>query len=202
MRIGLIGPSDGNAALLREAAEFLLGDCEVDEAVYLGSDDTASIVVDGWAQEVMAGPANEEAFLAEAADLAIRGQASAIEALLKRDHELRRLSALRCLPPAPARAVEVFDDKVVLFIHDKSLLDEDDIANAFLVVYGRSKQSAINRFGPRTFFTPGPLNRGRVALIEREPDGSLALAMFDPTTGEPSGRETLVARSPRFVVQS
>ena len=99
-------------------------------------------------------------------------------------------------------AVEVCDEKVVLFVHDKAHLDEEDIANAFLVVYGRSKALALNRFGPRSFFTPGPLSGKRVAVLEREPDGTLALAMFNPETGEPAGHETLVTRRSRVVVQS
>ena len=44
MRIGLLGPADGDEALLREAAEFLLGDCEVDSAVYLGGDEALDAV--------------------------------------------------------------------------------------------------------------------------------------------------------------
>ncbi len=202
MRIGLLGPADGNKELLREAADFLLGDCAVDQAVYLGHDDTARRVVDAWAEQVMGGEASEDAFLREARRVALAGTADDIKTLLARDHEVRRLAALRCLPPPPARAVEVCDEKVVLFVHDKAHLDEEDIANAFLVVYGRSKALALNRFGPRSFFTPGPLSGKRVAVLEREPDGTLALAMFNPETGEPAGHETLVTRRSRVVVQS
>jgi hypothetical protein len=202
MRIGLIGPADDNSELLREAAEFLLGDCGVDQAVYLGHDDTARNVVENWAAEVMGGEASEAAFLNEAVKLATSGDAKEIEALLDRDQEVRRLSQLRCLPPPPARAVEVIDDKVVLLVHDKGQLDEDDIANAFLVVYGRSRASAINRFGPRAFFTPGPLKAGRVAVLEREDDGSLAIALYNPQTGEPVGREVLATQRSRLVVLS
>ena len=202
MRIGLVGPAEDNPELLREAAEFLLGDCEVDEAIYLGTDDNVKRVVDAWATEIMGGPATEEAFLREALRVSTEGDANAIAALLDRDIEVRRLNALRCLPPPPARAVEVFDDKVVLFVHDKALLDEEDIANAFLVVYGRGKQLALNRFGPRTFFTPGPLKAGRVAVIEREADGGLAIAQFNPVTGEPTGRERLFTRGSRLVVHT
>lgn len=202
MRIGLLGPADGDTDLLREAAEFLLGDCGVDEAVYLGNDDTAEKVAGTWAEQVMGGPATENAFLTEAARLALHGESGAIDELLSKDEELRRLSAIRCLPPPPARAVEVIDERVVLFVNDKALLDEEDIANAFLIVYGRAKETALNRFGPRTFFTPGPLRAGRVAMLEREADGSMALAQFDPATGEPAGREELVGRGVRLVVQS
>ncbi len=204
MRIGLLGPADGNLTLLREAAEFLLRDYGVDQAVYLGPNDgSVEQVVEQWAQQVMGRRgAGENAFLDEAARLALSGDAASIRALLARDEEVRRLSALRCLPPPPARAVEVFDDKVVLFVHEKSLLDEEDIANAFLVVYGRSKACALNRFGPRTFFTPGPLKAGRIAVLEPESEGSLAIAQFNPQTGEPAGRDTLLSRQARLVVQS
>jgi len=202
MRLGLIGPADGDIKLLREAAEFLLGDCGVDQATYLGIDKTIRHVVDAWSVEIMGGAAGEDAFLRAAAEIALTGDATGITTLLKRDQDVRRLSALRCLPPPPARAVEVLDDKVMLFVHDKALLDEEDIANAFLVVYGRGKQLALNRFGPRTFFTPGPLKAGRVAVIEREKDGSLAIAQFNPQTGEPTGRETLFARGSHLVVHT
>lgn len=200
MRIGLVGPADGDGALLREAAEFLLGDCGVDQALYLGSEQTLRGVMDSWASQVVQGVASEARFLDEALELALGGAPAHIDALLARDSELRRLSALRCLPPAPARAIELVDDKVVLLVHDKATLDQDDIANAFLIVYGRSKQSALHRFGPRAFFTPGPLKLGRVALLEREGESHLAIAQFNPHTGEPHGRDVLQGRRARVVV--
>jgi hypothetical protein len=200
MRIGLVGPSEEDPKLLREAGEFLLGDCGVEQAIYLGSSTTLEGVLEGWSREVMQGAATEAHFLEQAVELALGAEPRAIDALLARDRERRRLSALRCVPASPARAVELFDDKVVLLVHDKALLDQEDIANAFLIVYGRSKQSALHRFGPRTFFTPGPLRLGRVAVLEREPDGHLAIALFDPRTGEPRGRETVHVRRSRLVV--
>lgn len=200
MRIGLVGPSEEDPPLLREAAEFLLGDCGVEQAVYLGHEATARAVVTSWANEIMRGPASEERFLSQALEVALDGDARAIDALLARDREVHRLEALRCLPPPPARAVELLDDKVLLFVHDKALLDQEDIANAFLIVYGRSKRGALHRFGPRTFFTPGPLRYGRVAVLERERDGHLAIAQFDPRTGEPHGREVVQVRRSRMVV--
>lgn len=201
MRIGLVGPAE-DSALLRDAAEFLLGDCGVDQAVYLGAEQTLRDVVGSWATQVGQGVDSEAGFLAEAAQVALLRDAAALEALLDRDRALRRLHALRCLPSTPACAIELVDDKVVLFVHDKALLGPEDIANAFLIVYGRSKQSALHRFGPRTFFTPGPLELGRVALIEREGDGHLAIAQYDPRTGQPHGRDILQVRHSRVVVTS
>ena len=200
MRIGLVGPAEEDPALLREAGEFLLGDCGVEQAFYLGRAATLQAVLDSWGAEVMRGAATEQRFLEQALELALGNEISAIDALLKRDKERARLGALSALPEPPGRAVELFDDKVVLFVHDKAHLDEDDIANAFVIVYGRSKQSALHRFGPRTFFTPGPLRLGRVAVLERGPDGQLVIAQFDPHTGEPRGRDVVSMRRSRLVV--
>lgn len=199
MRIGLLGPAEDEPALLREATEFLLGDCGADQTIYLGTAATLQQVVQQWSLELRGGR-DGRPFLEEAAELALTGDSAAIDAMLARDRELMRLTSLRALPSAPGRAIELFDDKVVLFVHDKAVLDEEDIANAFLIVYGRSRQVAMHRFGPRTFFTPGPLKAGCVALIERESDGSVAIAQFDPHTGEPRGRGIVPVRRSRLVV--
>lgn len=200
MRIGLIGPAEDDPALVREAAEFLLGDCGADHAIYLGTSDTLGQAVDAWTRELTRGTASAREFLDEALELALSGSPRSLRELLERDRQLKRLEALRAVPSAPARAIELFDDKVVLFVHDKAQLEPEDIANAFLIVYGRSKNVAMHRFGPRTFFTPGPLKHGSVALIEREADGNIAIAQFDPRTGEPRGRELVPIRRSRLVV--
>jgi hypothetical protein len=200
MRIGLVGPAEEDPSLLRVAGEFLLGDCGVEQAIYLGLPPTLDGVLDDWGRQVMLGSASEARFLEQAVELALGHDSKALDALLERDRERQRLAALRCVPASPARAVELFDDKVVLLVHDKAMLDQEDIANAFLIVYGRSKGAALHRFGPRTFFTPGPLRLGRVAILEREPEGYLAIAQFDPRTGEPYGREAVHVRRSRMVV--
>jgi hypothetical protein len=200
MRIGLLGPAEEEPALIKEAAEFLLGDCGADQTIYLGAAGTLQHVVRAWSLELRGGVDSGRSFYEEAAELALTGGSSAIDALLERDRELKRLATLRALPTAPGRSIELFDDKVVLFVHDKAVLDQEDIANAFLIVYGRSRQVAMHRFGPRTFFTPGPLKGGAVALIERELDGSVAIAQFDPHTGEPRGRDIVPVRRTRMIV--
>lgn len=200
MRIGLIGPAEDEPTLLREAAEFLLNQVEVDQVVYLGAPATLRRVTEAWAQQVMQGPATFERFLDEAAKLALSADSQALDGLLARERERERLRALRGLPLPPARTVELFDDKVVLLVHDKAMLDQEDIANALLIVYGRSKQVGFHRFGPRAFFTPGPLKHGRVAVLEPETDGQLAIAQFDPRTSAPLGREIVQARRGRVVV--
>jgi hypothetical protein len=201
MRIGLLGPADGEVALVRRAAEFLLRS-PVDQVVYLGADDAAERAVAAWSAELMGFEPTTDAFLSHAFRLSQQGSAEQIQEFLKHDEQVRQLSALRCLPRAPARAVELFEDKVVLFVHDKAQLDAEDIANAFLVVYGRSKTVALNHFGPRTFFSPGPLKAGQVAVIERQRDGNLAIAQLNPESGESLGRTTLQTHHAKMVVLS
>jgi len=202
MRIGLLGPADGDAALVRQAAEFLLGKGFVEQVVYLGADDSAEVAGAAWALELMGFAATYENFLEHAFDLALGGTPQQIDELLERDQKLRCVAGLRCLPRAPARAVELFEDKVVLFVHDKAQLDAEDIANSFLVVYGRSKGVALNHFGPRTFFSPGPLKAGQVAVIERQRDGNLAIAQLSLQSGDVIGRTTLETRRAKMVVLS
>jgi len=199
MRIGLLGPAGGEHVALREAAEFLVADLEVDRTIYLGEDDAIErLVREG--SEVLRGPRGaREAFLERAAQLAASGEAGQIEALLRADAELRRLGSIQRLPPPPARAVEMLEDRIVLIVHDKSNLDEEDIVNAQVIVYGRSKEMLLKRFGARYFFTPGPLSGQKVGVLELEADGSLTIAAYAPS-GAPLWREALQAKGTKLSV--
>jgi hypothetical protein len=198
MRIGLLGPTDDEDAF-REAVTFLLTDAEADRVIFLGEGEMAQRAIDGWAQE-LAGDDPEESFLERAAALAIGGRPDELEALLARDAEVARLGAIRKLPPPPARAVEMLDDRLVLFVHDKSVLDEEDIANANIIVYGKASESDLRRFGRRVFFTPGPLRGGRVGLLEAADDG-VTLGLYD-LAGVPIWRESLAQLGTKVMVSS
>lgn len=207
MRIGLIGPAGSrngtrNGAAekdLRKALEFLLVDADVQQAIYFGVDDSIDAVVGNWAGEIMGGEASEDAFLTRAAAAAISGTPEAIATLLNADLFARRLSLVRKLPLAPARAIEMLDKWIVLGVHDKSVLEEEDIANADVIVYGKSEAAHIKRFGPRAFFTPGPLSAGHVGMLELTPGGELEISVFD-LSGTPISSETLQSRSAKLVV--
>jgi hypothetical protein len=202
MRIGLLGPAEGDSALVRKAAECALDKLGAEQVVYLGADDAAREAARVWSGELLQSAPGEEAFLERAFKLCAGGSAAELQELLRRDRESRRLSALRSLPAAPARAVEMFEDKIVLFVHDKAQLDAEDIANAYLVVYGRSKSVALNHFGPRTFFSPGPLKTGQMAYLERHGDSGVAVVQLDLSSGEVLGRTPLSAGRSKMVVLS
>jgi len=200
MRIGLLGPADGDEQALREAVEFVLGDVEVDQAIYLGADDdTIGRVIRAWAREIIGSDPTEDVFLNRAVQLAVAGTPEEIEELLGAEASLRRLSTIRKLPPPPARAVEMLADRFILAVHDKSVLDEEDIANANLIIYGRSEEAQLKRFGPRYFLTPGPLRDGKVAVLDVEDDGQISIALFD-TSGIPVWREKMARRTSKVNV--
>lgn len=199
MRIGFVGPAEGDEATLRVAAEFLVGAAEVDQLVYLGEDDAAERLVRTWAKEILGDVSGEDDFLERAAALARSGSAEAIERLLAADERVERLACIRTLPPPPARAIEMIEDRILLVVHDKGILDEEDIANANVIVYGKSTEPLLRRFGPRYFFTPGPLSGQRVGMLELEADGQVVVALFEPT-GTPVWREPLQGRTAKVSV--
>lgn len=200
MRIGLLGPAGGDLVALRDGAEFLLGDAAADQVIYLGDDEeTLREVTRDWAREIFGAEPDPEAFLERAVELAIGGTPEQIEELLEAESSLRRLSAIRKLPPPPARAVELLADRILLAVYDKSVLDEEDIANAALIVYGKGKEAEIRRFGSRYFLTPGPAAEGRVALVEVEDDGGVSIALYE-TSGLPVWREKMARRTSKMSV--
>ncbi len=199
MRIGLLGPAFGDEDALREAVEFLLGDAGVDQAIYLGEDGAIERVMAAWAREIFGGEPGEAAFLERAVQLANAGTPEQIEQLLSAEASLRRLRAIRKLPPSPARAVEMIADRILIAVHDKSILDEEDIANAALIVYGKSDAAEVRRFGTRYFLTPGPASEGRVAVVEVEDDGGVSLALFE-TSGLPVWRERMARKTSKVSV--
>lgn len=202
MRIGLLGPAHGDGEALREAVEFLIGDVGVEQAIYLGDDAGAfDALLAEWALEVFGETPSPEIFLARAAGLAADGSPTEIRALLERDEWHRNLGRVHKLPPAPTRAIEMLADRIIIAVHDKSVLDEEDIANASLIVYGLADEAALKRFGTRYFLTPGPLTTGRVAVLETESEGNVSIALFE-TSGVPVWRQTMARPSGKMSIVS
>ena len=193
-RIGLIGPAQAEPALSR-ALELLLGDPAVRQVIYLGADEAPHELVAEWARKGL----GEQDFLRNGVDLACEGSADQIAALLSEERQVSRLQRIRALPPPPARAIEMMDRFLVLAVHDKAVLDEDDIANAHVIVYGRADEPAFSRFGPRCFFTPGPLSGGHVGCLELLQEGLLEVRLLD-LDGAVRMREPLQSGGGKFVV--
>lgn len=170
--IGVVGPAGANHKQLERALSLLLEDEDTRFVVYLGHDGAASAVVSAW-PPVHDGI--EASFLDRAFEAALAGSPEAIRALLNEDAAGRRQERVRCLPEPPARAVEMLDRWIVMAVHDKALLDKDDIASAHLLLYGKADGPEFHSFGTRSFFTPGRLAAGRVGRLALQPNGDLGV---------------------------
>ena len=191
-RIGFVGPT-GDLDALRSALEFLLLS-DVVNAIYLGDASEVEEVVAAWAEDLGA-----ETFLSRAAELAVSGSANEIQDLLTADQAVQQLSRVRGLPPPPSRAIEMMEDRIILVVHNKDALDEEDIANANVIVSGAEPEAYLRRFGARYFFSPGPLSAGHVGFLERDDEGVVVASVFTPR-GEEVWREALVGRANRVSV--
>lgn len=188
MKLGLIGPAE-DMSKLGDAIEFLLGEAEVDAIVYLGLDPAIEHVAQAWAAETSGSKFTERDFLEEVAAQAPQGNASAIDTLLAIDRTMEQLARIQRVPEAPARAIELLGDRFITLVWDKAVLAEEDIANSFVVAFGKSDRLLLKRFGPRIFFSPGPLDADRLAVLEADDDG-IVLSIFS-ASGVPISREML-----------
>ena len=197
MRIGLLGPTEDEEAL-REATSFLLGDAEAEQVIFLGDAAFLEGAIARWAVDL--GLGGDTSFLDRALAAALSENTRALDEFLTADLYARRLLDVRRLPDSPARAVEFLDDRIVLFVRDKSVLDEEDIANANLIVYASASESQLHKFGRRAFFSPGPLSAGRVGVIESSEEG-FSVAVYD-VSGMPILRESLANAVTKVMVSN
>lgn len=174
--VGVVGPAGASHKQLRRAFSLFVEDPDVRFVVYLGHDGAASAVVSGWSDAT--GMADSR-FLEQAFAVAQSGSADDITRLLQQEAAGQRLERIRCLPAPPVRAIEMLDRWILLAVHDKAILDKDDVANAHLILHGNSDAQGFHRFGPRSFFTPGPLAAGRVGRLSLMDSGDLAVQTLD-----------------------
>ena len=197
MRIGIIGSAPDSEHELHQAIELFLADPLLKQILYLGEDDAISRAVGQFSHETL----SEEGFLARAVGLACHGSPDEIDEILEADRQAQRVSLLRCLPPKPACAIEMLEKWIILGVHDKATLDEDDVANAHVILYGEATEANIKRFGPRSFLTPGPLSGGLVGSLYLRADGALDLALLD-LQGNIVVSESVSAAFAKLVVSS
>ena len=198
MRLALLGPADGNVSALARGAAAALDKLDADRVVYLGVDDGMDRVASAWAALLGASPP----LTARAAAL-LDADATTIRAELEREHARRRLGRLCSLAGPKARSVELMQDRLVLLVDDKAVLDEEDLLPASVIVFGRGDPT-FRRVGSRVFLCPGiPGTRNGGLLILDEGGGASGLvAMQYDLDGNQVARELLdTSRSTRMRVQ-
>lgn len=180
MRLGLIGPANGELAALARAAEFLLNGARVTRAIYLGADEALEETVGLWAESLVGPDPSDEGIWRRAFPLAASGTVEQIDAFLRGERARLRLRSLERLPPEELRTVEMFGDRVSVLIHDKALLDEEDILSATFLIYGRSEAPLMRRIGPRWFLTPGPVaSAGGGSMVLDDSTAELVATLYD-----------------------
>ncbi len=180
MRLGLLGPSEGNIEALARGAEYLLNVAKVERAIYLGDDDSLESAVVNWAMRLVGHDPTDEGAWERAAELGLNGTPKEIDWFVRAQRARLRLRALESLPGGGSRTIEMIGDRVAILTYDKALLDEEDIYAANLLVYGKSDAPLIRRIGARWFVTPGPVTQpgGGLGIID-ELDGGIVATIYD-----------------------
>lgn len=182
MRFGVLGPANGDLAALEEGASLLLFEHQAEEVIYLGPDDALDRLVLEWVERLVGTDPSQDGIWERAARRCSSARYEEIDRFLAAERQRERLKALKCLPAASARTVEIFDGRVAVFLHDKALLDEEDILPASLLVFGKSPHALVRQVGSRTFISPGEMVRGKsgVSLFSDDPNGDLNVSLFEP----------------------
>ncbi len=180
MRLGLIGPANGDLAGLARTAEFLLNGARVSRAIYLGDDDALEETVGLWAESLVGADPSDAGVYERAFDVVATGTPERIDTFLRGERARLRLKALERLSPVELRSVEMFGDRVAVLIHDKAMLDEEDIFSASFLIYGKSDSPLIRKIGPRWFLSPGPVDQaGGGAIVLDDSVDPIAATLYD-----------------------
>ncbi|MFW2388029.1 MAG: hypothetical protein ACN4G0_06820 [Polyangiales bacterium] len=195
MRLGFIGPAKSDVAALERAAKLLVCDLEVDTLIYLADDEALHAFTAKHEPGVSDVPIDQQV-----AQVAASGTPDEIEGVLRKLRGARYLGKLRVAPPSPTRAMEMVDDRIALIVRNKSTIGEEDVINSNIVVFGDAKELMFKRFGPRCFFSPGPLEAGHLGLLDdKSESGGVALQAFG-LDGEIVWSEPIQGRGAKVMV--
>ena len=173
MRLGILGPSYDDLIGLARAAQFLLDEAHAEKIIYLSDDGAMERVVVSWARELVGPNPSGEALFKRAAARCARATPDEIDRFVEAERARIRLSVYFSLPSAESRTIEILDGRVVLFVYDKAMLDEEDIAAAQILVFGKARGPLIKKVGARVFVTPGAIGapEGGSALLDDGAEG-------------------------------
>ncbi len=202
MRLGLLGPAGDDLATLARSAEFLLNGAKVNRAIYLGADDALEETVALWAESLVGADASDEGLWNRAFRVAAEGTPEQIDGFLRGERARLRLKSLEGLPTHELRSVEMFGDRVAVLIHDKAMLDEEDIYSATFLVYGKSDGPLVKKIGSRWFLTPGPIgSSGGGALVLDDADDEVVARLYDADGREAQAQVLATERHAKLSVR-
>ncbi|MFO0553401.1 MAG: hypothetical protein U0271_33770 [Polyangiaceae bacterium] len=196
MRLGVLGPCNGDVVCLAKAAQVMLDRARADRVLYVGSDDALDRVVAAWAHDIVGANPSEQVMFERAARACLNATSTEIEDFVASERARRRLRVYATVPAPPGRTIEILDGRVAVLLYDKATLDEDDIAGASILVFGKSDKPLVHRVGSRTFVAPGPVSyegNSGVLVFDDDVGGGLAID-FLTLAGEVARREKIEPR--------
>lgn len=182
MRLALLGPAGPRTKALETAARFVLEQLRVDRAVYLGVDGALDEVIAAWAKELVGDDPTEVAVWERALAACAQAEPEAIDEYITAEQERRALRTFESLPDGGTRAVEMLGGALAVMIHDKALLDEEDMLPARLLLFGKSPQAVVKQVGQRWFLSPGSFEEGGLMTLDDDGDGDgdgVTLTIYD-----------------------
>jgi hypothetical protein len=202
VRLGLLGPAGDDLATLARSAEFLLNGAKVNRVIYLGADEALEETVALWAESLVGTDASDEGLWNRAFRVAAEGTPDQIDGFLRGERGRLRLKSLEGLPTSELRSVEMFGDRVAVLIHDKALLDEEDIFSATFLVYGKSDGPLVKKIGTRWFLTPGPIGSpGGGALVLDDGNDEVVATLYDGEGREARAQVLATERASKLSVR-
>ena len=203
MRFAVLGPANDDLAALEKGASLMLFEFEAAPVIYLGPDDALDRLVLDWARRLVGDDPSQEGLWERAAKRCGTAGADEIDRFVAAERRRERLKALKCLPVASSRTIEIMvEGRVAVMLYDKALLDEEDIMPASLLIYGRSPEPVVRQVGSRTFISPGELGGGQagIALVSDDPSGDVTVSIYEPTGGLVESHVIPNTRTGKFTV--
>ncbi|MBI5496073.1 MAG: hypothetical protein HY904_13700 [Deltaproteobacteria bacterium] len=194
MRIGLAADSGGDIAALTRAIRLLVDTLHCERVFFLGgnwADVDACQEATAEAAAPPPPPSTEGDLVslmlgALAADAAA-GQAHAAP----RDDVVRVAEKGTGAPADEQKVMEMLGNTLCLLVHNKGDLNREDIANAHLILHGRSRKAAVVRIGPRAFVTPGSVTGDEPTVGVLDLQGPSITVAFHDLDGRERSREGL-----------
>jgi hypothetical protein len=194
MRLGVLGPAQGDLPALAVRVQRLLDEQQVEKVIYLADDDALEQIVASWARDIVGDDMDEHAFFERAAMRCTAASSEEIDEFVASERARLRLKVLVSLPET-RRLNELLGGRVALFVYDGETLSEEDLAGASLVVFGNSEEPVLQRVGTRLHVAPGAIvsKTGGCAVLD-DGAGNVRIEILS-ASGDVTAREIMAAPS-------
>lgn len=190
MRLGILGPAQGNLPALARAAQRLLDDVQAEKVLYLAEDGALERVVASWARGIVGEDTEEQSIFERAARKCAQATSEEIDAFVALERARLRLKVLASLPVGQ-RTIEILGGRVALFVYDRDALSDLDMAGSAMVVFGKREEPVFQRVGTRVFMAPGVIGSKSGGALLLDDSGSGIRVEVVNSTGAITLRENI-----------